>query len=162
MQMQPRINIVSLIEARQYISAAYIPTLKLYRGSPEKDHATATLSWLSSREDYWDLFACLLGFSEQENRSLGNILQDVPFEGLLSGQKSMHDVSFLTYCRNWSSLPDEDLIASAYTIGLVAQPDDLNMAGEMAATCTQWCAEFYLNKTPKDVAGFNKCVDSCP
>src|SRR6185312_2392338 len=81
----------------------------------EPDLMLTELSVLSGRQEYWELFVCLLAYAEHASRDYNDVLKTLAGE-TESAEEADDTAGFRTYWNRFSTLPTEAITPTAVTI----------------------------------------------
>ena|SRR5437868_3940356 len=114
------LDVRGMIAIGDSVRAALAPNIDLFSGDPERDRAIATLSFVSSRREYWETFSCLIGYTEMLQVDPSNFLKKAHGEHFLSRDPDSEEGKFIHYCaQHLESMPIDILVGSIYSSSLV-------------------------------------------
>lgn len=140
MSMKKAFTVENLISSWETISKAVSPQL-IAAEAEDVNPALAQLSLLSSRKEYWECFACAIGFARERSAAVGDIFVQVASDlGTKPTQIQGQTREFLDYCTTYSSFPEETLSAATTIIvsGFGVMDPKLLMDFE---TCYEMCGD---------------------
>ena len=85
------------------------------------DRDLAEISLMTSRREYWEVYVCLMGYSEQSGDDPYQILWTIPFWELFSRgiEQTWEQIPFVRYCAEFKTVLKETFLPVAYTLALV-------------------------------------------
>jgi hypothetical protein len=97
------LDVSSLLELGPEIHEVFQPNADLYTISPPSNRTFAELSLLSSRREFWEPFACLVGFAQQVRTNPHTVLLRLPFHSYFSRPPRPEADPFLEFARPYIS-----------------------------------------------------------
>jgi hypothetical protein len=103
--------------------------------------ALAQLSFLSGRQEYWDVAICAVGFADERYLSASDVLVKAA-EDLKAHTTGGQTRDFLNYCNLMSSVPEDTLsVAASIIVGGIG---NLNVGPQLLLdfeTCYELCGD---------------------
>ncbi len=77
--------------------------------------AVSELTQLGDAQEAWQVFACLIGYSQKDRKDLRTILSEVP-DGILPSESAWQEAPFLSYCAGFRTVPITQFLLGLYFV----------------------------------------------
>lgn len=126
------VDVSQLIGQWSNVVKTMYPSQNLF-GPASEDRQLAEISLLCSRQQYWEVFVCLIGYSEMTGQNPNEVVNKIPYgqiwrEDLTSAWQTD---AFLRYCAGFMSVKSDEFLAGAYTIALTIAHGTITMTPEL-------------------------------
>lgn len=141
------INVDGLINQWSTVNQLFIPSFRLFPKPIDYDKNLSELCLVSSREEFWQVYVCLLGFCQRNNREANEVLRSIPFESIMKEQRVETSFEsggevFFQYCTQFKTLPRERFFLAAYVLRLALAGNSIKNR-PIDIECIQSCLERY-------------------
>lgn len=118
------IDVQYLIDEWERIHDMMAPSPNFFPQFSAVDREIAELSLVSSRREYWQVFVCLMGYSQKIKENPNKVLVGIPFKQIWSGEiaEPWELDPFLRYCSidpGFKTVPREIFLPAIYIVTLV-------------------------------------------
>ena len=147
-------DVRDLIENYSAYESLFRIWLETYRRPNAGSRIMAELSIVSGRQELWDAYCCVLGYSESEDVDPNEVLRNLPFDGLLLGEIAWDDVDFLNYSQEFRTVEPDAFLGAAFALRLVLAEDSIEATPDMLE-CIRGCNRQYDDNRQAR----QKCID---
>ena len=100
------INVQFLIDDWEQIRIITPPlSTPLLGRNPKLFEEVAELSRLSRRKEVWEVFICLMGYSQKARKNPNDVIRDISIKHIEKDLSKWNEEPFLSYCRTFKTVP---------------------------------------------------------
>lgn len=116
-------------------------------GSSELNQTLTELSVLSGRQEFWELFVCLMGYADKTNEDHNRVLKTLA-EGTSSTSQTGYSSGFEEYWSEFSTLSSDVIAPAASTIAQSIARDGLHI-GPQRLSVFEVCVKLHKDDIEK-------------
>ncbi|MCK4387425.1 MAG: hypothetical protein KAW00_01520 [Dehalococcoidia bacterium] len=141
------INVEGLIAQWLTVSRLFVPSSRLFPEPINYDKNLSEICLVSSREEFWQVYVCLMGFCQDSGREANEVLRRIPFESIMKKRRieesfDSEGETFFQYCTRFKTLPRKTFFLAAYVLRLALAESSIKN-GPPDIECIQSCLERY-------------------